>query len=268
MPYCLGWASVLPPRYDLSAIARRPTTARGADETLIDRRLNRRASIVVVIDSVGILEGHYLKDLAGLLPEFRLAVFSTTDEVGRHCPDAEVIASILVHVGRRSLASPQVRQELATISGMLPGVPLAVFAEGESVEEIREALLAGARAYIPSGLALGITKEIIRLVSAGGTYAPLSFIWHASAEASAQHGKMEWPAEIMAAGMTKVSRQEFTARQLEILRCLRAGFSNKRIACQLGLCENTVKVHVRNVMKKIGAANRTQVVTMTWDTLA
>jgi DNA-binding NarL/FixJ family response regulator len=51
-----------------------------------------------------------------------------------------------------------------------------------------------------------------------------------------------------------------TAREWEVLKILREGRQNKLIAFELGISENTVKVHLRNIMKKLHVSNRTQVV--------
>jgi DNA-binding NarL/FixJ family response regulator len=48
-----------------------------------------------------------------------------------------------------------------------------------------------------------------------------------------------------------------TARELAVIRALQQGKSNKVIAYELNMCESTVKVHVRNLMKKMKAKNRT-----------
>jgi len=48
-------------------------------------------------------------------------------------------------------------------------------------------------------------------------------------------------------------------RELAVVRAIQQGKPNKIIAYQLGMCESTVKVHVRNVMKKLKARNRTEV---------
>ncbi len=50
----------------------------------------------------------------------------------------------------------------------------------------------------------------------------------------------------------------FTERQLAVARALQRGDANKIIAYDLGLCESTVKVHIRNIMRKLKATNRTQ----------
>jgi DNA-binding NarL/FixJ family response regulator len=56
------------------------------------------------------------------------------------------------------------------------------------------------------------------------------------------------------------SHFRFTRRQMEILACLWAGKPNKLIAHELNLSQSTVKVHIRIIMKKLHATNRTQVV--------
>ena len=50
----------------------------------------------------------------------------------------------------------------------------------------------------------------------------------------------------------------FTQRQAQILDCLRRGMANKLIAYELNMCESTVKIHIRNILKKLKATNRTE----------
>ena len=51
----------------------------------------------------------------------------------------------------------------------------------------------------------------------------------------------------------------FTSRQAAVVEALRKGKANKIIAYELNMCESTVKVHVRSIMKKLKARNRTEV---------
>ena len=56
---------------------------------------------------------------------------------------------------------------------------------------------------------------------------------------------------------------EFSPRQIQVLERLQQGKQNKIIAYELGMCESTVKVHIRHIMRKLNARNRTQVVLLT-----
>jgi DNA-binding NarL/FixJ family response regulator len=91
-------------------------------------------------------------------------------------------------------------------------------------------------------------------VCCGGTFAPTAALL---SQRDRPHGS----------GSRQVL-EGFTLRQSDILDCLRRGMANKMIAYHLSMCESTVKVHVRNIMKKLKATNRTQVAYMTHDLFA
>jgi DNA-binding NarL/FixJ family response regulator len=107
----------------------------------------------------------------------------------------------------------------------------------EDIALIRMTLEQGVRGYIPLSLPLEVAIEAIRLVEAGGVFVPASSLM---APSEGLHGT-------------------FTARQAAVVEALCKGKSNKRIAHDLNMCESTVKVHVRNIMKKLHARNRTEV---------
>jgi DNA-binding NarL/FixJ family response regulator len=84
------------------------------------------------------------------------------------------------------------------------------------------------------------------LVAAGGIFVPKQCVLsqNSAEQASVKHGK---------------ARSFFTSREIEVLQLLKEGKANKIIAYELHLSEATVKVHVRNTMRKTGSTNRTQV---------
>ncbi len=117
--------------------------------------------------------------------------------------------------------------------------------DSEDPGEIVERLNEGARGYIPTNVSLKVAIEAMRLVRAGGVFVPASCLLQ-------RRGGAE---EAGAAD----PRSQFTPRQTAVLEQLQKGKANKIIAFELNMKESTVKVHVRNIMRKVGATNRTEV---------
>ena len=143
-----------------------------------------------------------------------------------------------------------VNDNLITLKLDAAVTPVIVVSGADDFNSILEALTAGARGYIPtSSTSLAVTIEAIRLVRAGGTFAPVSVSLMQKAGSSRPEA---------AAASSLVNR--FTPRQMAVLEHLKQGNANKTIAHELAMSEGTVKVHVRNIMKKLHATNRTQAV--------
>ncbi len=122
-----------------------------------------------------------------------------------------------------------------------------VIAETESVEFAIEAIERGARGFIPASSSVTDLIGAIRLVAAGSVYMPAQCV---IAAAKSLHARKPEPArrpDLM-----------LTSKQSRVVEALRLGKPNKTIAYELNMCESTVKVHIRNVMKKLNARNRTE----------
>ena len=107
-------------------------------------------------------------------------------------------------------------------------------------DDITRAMQAGASGYIMKGMGLEHLLEGIRTIHAGGQYIPRE----------------------IANRITERVRSELSARELEVLRLISRGMSNKEIASSLGIAEGTVKAHMTNIFTKLGAADRTQAITI------
>lgn len=107
--------------------------------------------------------------------------------------------------------------------------------------EIQRALEAGARAYILKSTPPKELVEVIRQVHAG---------------------KKRIPPEIAANLAEHYADEALTGRELEVLRQIAGGNRNRDIAERLFITEETVKVHVKHIMEKLGATDRTQAVTI------
>lgn len=123
--------------------------------------------------------------------------------------------------------------------------PLVVLAGGEDDSLMAEALRLGVRGYIPTRLPLPVAVAAIKLVLSGGTYAP------------PQQGLPPASLEAHPAG---IARLNLSPRETEVLHLLQLGRSNRQIAAELGISENTVMVHVRHLLRKLGVTNRNQAV--------
>ena len=132
----------------------------------------------------------------------------------------------------------------AEVSSRLPTV---VIADAEDLDQVLLAIEAGARGYIPTSLSIDIVVEAIRLIAAGGIFVPASSVVAARGVREKTHTNGKDAAPI------------FTLRQTAVVRALCLGKPNKTIAHELNMRESTVKVHVRNIMKKLAAKNRTEV---------
>jgi DNA-binding NarL/FixJ family response regulator len=159
---------------------------------------------------------------------------------------------VLYHVGTDGVGTPEMARTLAHLTGAIPGASVAVLAAADDWASIVAALRCGVRGYIPTSLHATVIVEAIRLLCAGGTYAPVT---------SFLRSPPEPPDE--GQSRAEAAALDFSSRQLQIIRCLHRGFANKNIAYALSMSEGTVKVHIRNIMKKLGAQNRTQIVIMT-----
>lgn len=137
--------------------------------------------------------------------------------------------------------------ELAVLARHGINTPVVIISDAEDMNHVVMALEQGARGYIPTSVTLDVAVEAVRLVEAGGTFAP------ASAMMSWRRG------DGAGQGLRQSLKTMFTARQMAVLAVLQQGKANKHIAHELNMREGTVKVHIRNIMKKLKAKNRTEV---------
>jgi len=127
-------------------------------------------------------------------------------------------------------------------------IPVVVLSDSEDAKEILGAIEAGARGYILKSSNVNVLQHGLSLVLSGETYIAVP----ASAVAKGSKPPATRPASALPG-------YSFTRRQVEIVRLLARGHSNKQIAHELGMIEGTVKVHVSDIIRKLGVRNRTQV---------
>jgi DNA-binding NarL/FixJ family response regulator len=138
--------------------------------------------------------------------------------------------------------------EIETLRDAFPGTPVAVTTESDNPQRARMILGAGARGFLPASLSLKVMMGALDLVLAGGIYVPSSLIEPTPERAVASP-------EYAVGGE---SANGLTRRQRDVLSLISKGKSNKLIADALTMSESTVKAHVKQIIKRLRVANRTQ----------
>ena len=119
------------------------------------------------------------------------------------------------------------------------GARIIMLTTFEGDVEIQRALEAGARGYLLKSMPPSELVDVIRQVHAG---------------------KKSVPAEVAAHLAEHMSDEDLTAREVEVLRQVAGGNRNRDIAELLFISEETVKVHLKHIMDKLGAKDRTQAI--------
>lgn len=131
-----------------------------------------------------------------------------------------------------------------------PMLPLLVMSATEDPHTVRALIDLGIAGFIPKSDSSAVILQAVRLVLAGGTYAPLRLLIQDSTPvAAATRPQARIPT---VAGLT--------GRQQEVLALLARGLPNKLIARELGLSESTVKVHLLAIYRVLSVRNRTEAV--------
>src|SRR5262249_11420338 len=130
----------------------------------------------------------------------------------------------------------------------LPETPIVVVAENDNPHRARLILNAGTRGFLPASLSLKVLLGALGLVLAGEVYVPSSLMdvgpARPSVAPSPKRQNEPW--------------SELTRRQRDVLALIAQGKSNKLIADALTMSESTVKAHVKQIIKRLHVANRTQ----------
>ena len=130
---------------------------------------------------------------------------------------------------------------LIAIRGEFPHARVIVLTTSDGDAEIQRALRSGASAYMLKSMPKNELLGVIRSVHAGNRHVPA-----AVAARLAEH----------------LGDEGLTDRELEVLRLIRDGYRNKQIADQLAIAETTVNFHIKNLVGKLGANDRTHAVTI------
>lgn len=129
---------------------------------------------------------------------------------------------------------------LARLREQCPATPFAVISASEDRDLVQEAMDLGALGFLPKSSSNAVISGAIRLMLSGGAYIPPELLNAPATQANIDMG--------------------LTPRQLEVLRLLAEGLSNKQIGAQLSIAPGTIKAHIAAILRELNAGNRTQAV--------
>lgn len=130
---------------------------------------------------------------------------------------------------------------LIAIRGEFPDARIIMLSSSDSDGEIQRALRSGAAGYVLKSMPQDDLLAVIR---------------------SVHGGKRQIPPAVAALIAEHLGEEDLTTRELEVLQLVRDGWKNKQIADQLSISENTVNFHLKNIVEKLGANDRTHAVTI------
>jgi two-component system, NarL family, nitrate/nitrite response regulator NarL len=136
---------------------------------------------------------------------------------------------------------------LSEFGRVRPELPVIVISASEDARDAREALAKGALGYVPKSASQHTLLSAIRLVLDGDLYVPPLIL-----------GETPLSPAPDPRGAAAPAGPVLTRRQIDVLKQLSQGKSNKSIALELGLSEKTVKAHVTAIFKALNVINRTQ----------
>ncbi|MEZ5926584.1 MAG: response regulator transcription factor [Hyphomicrobiaceae bacterium] len=159
-------------------------------------------------------------------------------------PGYDIIFLDLIMPGGTQLEGLRKARDLG-LSGQI-----AVMSALEETELVLTALEAGARAYIPKSAPEEVVRHAVALLLAGEAYIPSQVLKSMRREPASPSDQAPVGGDGPLGSLTR--------RQRQTLMLLIEGLSNKEIARQLGLLESTVKAHIKVILAKLNAQNRTQ----------
>jgi DNA-binding NarL/FixJ family response regulator len=207
--------------------------------------MNDGGAVFVVIDTRKLERECFVRVIRSVHTHVAISAYGSISE-WRHASRNQAPRAILLNLGGRKASVLSVAGELESLVAEAGDIPVIVLAESEKLRDMISAVDSGAKGYIPTSVGVEAIIEAARLTSAGGIFLPASSL---VALRDALTKETERPTGI---------EEHFTSRQAAVADALRRGKANKIIAYELNMCESTVKVHIRNIMKKLRTTNRTE----------
>ncbi len=154
------------------------------------------------------------------------------------------------------LAMPGANWEeaIAKIHNTMPETPIIILSAVFDKEIVEKTIEMGVSGYIPKTSSNAVILSAVNLILSGGVYIPPELLNHKLPE---EFNEFKQVVEQPESKSPEEKVKNLTPRQIDVLRCIAQGMSNKQIAHKLNLTEGTVKLHVTAILKILNVYNRT-----------
>jgi DNA-binding NarL/FixJ family response regulator len=139
----------------------------------------------------------------------------------------------------------------------VPEVAIVMLTASEDIDDLFDAIKAGARGYLLKNLESAELRGMLEAVARGEAAITPAIAARMLAELARPSGQAT-----QTPGTGSKDPDRLTERELDVLRLVVAGRRNKEMAVDLGISENTVKFHLRNILDKLHAQSRAEMVAM------
>ncbi len=208
-------------------------------------KIEQSTDFLTIIDGRSLERECFVRSIRVSRPGLSVDSYASVDDWAT-ASHSDTPVAILFSVGTRNASDEDVGREIERLVELAGTTPTIVLAESENLREMIAAVDHGARGYIPASVGIDVIFEAARLAAVGGIFLP-------TASALSLREAVALRSE-PAKGLGDI----FTPRQASVAHALRRGKANKIIAYDLNMCESTVKIHIRNILKKLKATNRTE----------
>ena len=221
-----------------------------ADPLIADRGVRRTARRILLIDLSPISRECLTYTLGARAKDIAIEGVAQSRDSSMEHPDA-----ILFNIKSARTDEPGPSEAISAIRKRYASARIIILSDLIEASAAMTAIRSGADGYAPTSLSLDILVAVLGLVLAGGIFVPMELL--------APHALPPSGGKEATSNVQIPQDQTFTTRELQVVTRLREGKPNKIIAHELDISVSTVKVHIRNVMKKLNASNRTQVALLT-----
>ena len=203
--------------------------------------------LISIIDPRTLSRDSLARALEVMESRFRSHTFACLGDWLQNEQIREETVAVLLGIGATDADDPGLAEDIQLLAREFGHIPAIVMGDVEDPFHVLKILGHGARGYIPTSVSLPVAVEAISLARAGGLFVPASSLMQSQRTPSE---RSQAPSSVV---------QLLTERQAAVAEAISMGKANKIIALELNLCESTVKVHVRSIMRKLQARNRTEI---------